>query len=704
MKHEKLLTAFTAWVLAFFTAWGAVGCLTSAFDLTLRSPENMILICGLAALISAALFSLRYGWAAVLCLLALAGGYLWEDGTAARQLWQLLHHLTTIYDRAYGCGVLIIPEDMMGETFFDWPLGILGAWIAVTVSRSVCRRKSVWLPVLSTLLPLCACIVVTDTVPGERWLLMVMAGLILLILTSAVRRENSLQGLRLTVMAALPVTAALMALFAAVPQQGYVNQSEILRENILLAVQDVPKLLDTGMTQLASSLQRQPPKQVDLADLGARIPFTYPVMEVSAQETGTLYLRDQDYDGYDGLGWTAGTDREEAFDSPDGRTETITIRTESRKNIRYLPYYPAGETSLTDGAAENPEGEQEYVITRTHLPEDWRLTACRTGTASDAWPRYLNLPEATRREAEALLAGLYPEGASNTEKADVIAALVIDSGEYDLNSEKMPPSEGDFALWFLRDGERGYCVHFATAAAVLLRAAGVPARYVTGYMLEAEAGQAVTVTEENAHAWAEYYEPNLNVWIPLEATPAEEVPETPTAPRPTAAPETVMPTETTAPAVTEAVTEASLPPETTAPTISEPVPEASEVPEAPEAPEEPAEPVKIPVWLPLLPLLALILAAQRSARLALRRRLQRRGDPNRQALYRWREAVRLARLLKESPTEELIVLAQKAKFSQHELTAEELQLFDSFSRTCLRKLREKPWYLRLIYRYIYAAY
>ena len=106
----------------------------------------------------------------------------------------------------------------------------------------------------------------------------------------------------------------------------------------------------------------------------------------------------------------------------------------------------------------------------------------------------------------------------------------------------------------------------------------------------------------------------------------------------------------------------------------------------------------------MLPVLALGLAAQRSVRLTLRRRWQRTGDVNKQALYRWRESVRLARMLKESPTEELIHLAQKAKFSQHELTAEELMEFDSFNRTCLRRLKKRPWYRQLVYRYLYAAY
>ena len=71
----------------------------------------------------------------------------------------------------------------------------------------------------------------------------------------------------------------------------------------------------------------------------------------------------------------------------------------------------------------------------------------------------------------------------------------------------MPPEAEDFAVWFLEEGETGYCVHFATAATVLLRAAGVPARYVTGYMAPVEASTPTTVSADQAHAWRNIMNP-----------------------------------------------------------------------------------------------------------------------------------------------------------------------------------------------------
>ena len=693
MKHEIKLTALTAVILAVGIAWSAANCFLTAFELSFSHQTVLFLICGLTALGSAVLFSFRHGSVGVLCLLALAAGYVHRDGTALKQLYQLLHHLTSIYDRPYGWGIFPLPEGLSPEAVFDYPLGIWMVLACLSVTYSICRRKSAAFPLLTVILPLCSCIVVTDTVPAESWLMALLAGLILLVLTAPVRQEDAFQGLWLTAIAAPAVVLVLIGLFLAVPQKDYVNHSAVLRENILLAVRNVPQFLDTGMTQLSSKVQPRPPKQVDLAALGARIPFTYPVMTITSESGGTVYLRGRSYDVYGGLSWSASEHRKEAFPAPGGTAHRITVSTEDRKDFRFLSYYPAESVTLTGGLAPNSGRTREYTFTQTILPESWRETAYRTDTGSEAYAEYLALPDSTRQEAASLLEHLYPVNISNTAKADIIAALVTDSARYDLNAPKMPENEEDFALWFLRDGDRGYCVHFASAATVLLRAAGIPARYVTGYMVDAPAGEAVTVTEENAHAWAEYYEPNLGLWIPLEATPAvESVPDvTPSQPTPTAP----VPSEEPEPTTPQPSPAFTAPTEGPEPDLPLPVPEVS-------TPE--VTPIILPLWILLIPPAVLILWSQRILRLRLRRRRQQTGHPNVQALHRWRETVRLSRLLREDPPEELMQLAQKAKFSQYRLTMEELAQFDNFCRSALVRLQEKPWYFKVIYRYIYAVY
>jgi len=73
---------------------------------------------------------------------------------------------------------------------------------------------------------------------------------------------------------------------------------------------------------------------------------------------------------------------------------------------------------------------------------------------------------------------------------------------------------------FLFDQKSGHCEYFASAAALMLRAAGVPTRYVNGF-LGGEwnaVGQYVTVRQNRAHAWVEAYLGEAG-WMRVDATP-----------------------------------------------------------------------------------------------------------------------------------------------------------------------------------------
>ncbi|MCL2840528.1 MAG: transglutaminase domain-containing protein [Defluviitaleaceae bacterium] len=76
-----------------------------------------------------------------------------------------------------------------------------------------------------------------------------------------------------------------------------------------------------------------------------------------------------------------------------------------------------------------------------------------------------------------------------------------------------------FVDHFLFDGQEGYCTYFASAMAVMARMAGVPSRYVEGFVLPPSAGnEATTVTNRMAHAWVEVYLEGFG-WKIVEATP-----------------------------------------------------------------------------------------------------------------------------------------------------------------------------------------
>lgn len=84
-----------------------------------------------------------------------------------------------------------------------------------------------------------------------------------------------------------------------------------------------------------------------------------------------------------------------------------------------------------------------------------------------------------------------------------------------------PPLHGDITDDFLFGTRRGFCEHYASAFAVLMRAAGIPARVVTGY-----AGgewnpvlHYLLVRQSDAHAWVEVWLAKRG-WVRVDPTSA----------------------------------------------------------------------------------------------------------------------------------------------------------------------------------------
>jgi hypothetical protein len=99
-----------------------------------------------------------------------------------------------------------------------------------------------------------------------------------------------------------------------------------------------------------------------------------------------------------------------------------------------------------------------------------------------------------------------------------------------------------------------------------------------------------------------------------------------------------------------------------------------------------------------------LLWLQWKLRLRLRYRRLHNGNENRQALARWRHACFLARLAGSTPPEELLALANKAKFSQHRITQPELDRFDAYFQSRIDAMGRKNVLLQVVYRFVLALY
>lgn len=84
-----------------------------------------------------------------------------------------------------------------------------------------------------------------------------------------------------------------------------------------------------------------------------------------------------------------------------------------------------------------------------------------------------------------------------------------------------PPDNQDFVTYFLYVGKEGYCTYYAAAMTVMCRMAGLPARYVEGFLAMPEADGFAYVTGKDAHAWTEVYFEGFG-WVPFDPTPLQQ--------------------------------------------------------------------------------------------------------------------------------------------------------------------------------------
>ena len=157
--------------------------------------------------------------------------------------------------------------------------------------------------------------------------------------------------------------------------------------------------------------------------------------------------------------------------------------------------------------ASEPRPAIGLLAASTQLPPDNRVQQ-----------RYTALPELDPR-ITAILADVLGDASTPYDKVHKIHAFLTDQGNgfrYSLSTA--PGTSGDDLVDFLTL-RRGYCEQYAGTMAVLVRAAGVPARVAFGYTpgsLQPDGSR--VITSDDAHAWVEVYFQSLG-WVPFDPTP-----------------------------------------------------------------------------------------------------------------------------------------------------------------------------------------
>lgn len=180
----------------------------------------------------------------------------------------------------------------------------------------------------------------------------------------------------------------------------------------------------------------------------------------------------------------------------------------------YAPVMPVSPEGLSSEAPESFSmgGDRIIVPVEGSAYDEYTLfkggepAGANQAYTKYAIPKYTYVQDQMMYELKQFLKskGIDPD---DPDKGALIEAVRSLLSEYTYTTKIDPiPEDEDPVMWFLTKSRSGYCSHFASAGTLLLRACGIPARFVSGYLVKLPAGSVAEVTVKNAHDWTEVFD------------------------------------------------------------------------------------------------------------------------------------------------------------------------------------------------------
>lgn len=269
--------------------------------------------------------------------------------------------------------------------------------------------------------------------------------------------------------------------------------------------------------------------QLGQLKLGNRIVLR---VEPPADRAAPLLLRDASYNVYSSPAWFA-IDAGFAAIQPeaDGETWKFQPGPPTQKRVTVSAYLRRGRGVLTlpngafeierlgvVGVSRNRLGAVKVdeglgLITYTAL---FGPNAAVDGPPDDT---DLRLPPRDAAVLTRIAGDLGLAGRPHAEVLATVAAFFRQNFRYSMYLPDRPPGGTPLADFLLRT-RAGHCEYFATATVLLLRAAGLPARYATGYSVQewSRLERWYVVRSRHAHSWALVWVDGA--WRDVDTTPA----------------------------------------------------------------------------------------------------------------------------------------------------------------------------------------
>ena len=200
------------------------------------------------------------------------------------------------------------------------------------------------------------------------------------------------------------------------------------------------------------------------------------------------------------------------------RTVRIVTRLERGKALLALP---AGTLQISEMAAATVR-RNALGATEAELGGDWAPYVVTAGSTAGGYappqPEDLQVPARERDAFDRLARELGLAGLPAAEIADRVQGHFA-TFSYATYRESAVPSGTTALEDFLQRSKSGHCEYFAAATTLLLRSAGVPARYATGFAVYeySKLEGAYLVRARHAHAWTRAWIDGR--WTDLDTTP-----------------------------------------------------------------------------------------------------------------------------------------------------------------------------------------
>jgi transglutaminase-like putative cysteine protease len=259
-----------------------------------------------------------------------------------------------------------------------------------------------------------------------------------------------------------------------------------------------------------------------------------PQQQFTVESPNESYWVTGAYDRYTGSGWVRTGDPGPyggGLDGPPGGGREVRQTVTATTELGAMPaaWRPTGVGGIAaDRVRVTPQGTlqpastiepgESYTVTsRIADPPESALRGAGTDYPASVVDRYTQLPASTSDRVRERAAEVTADADTPYAKAAAVESYLESSKRYSLTVER---PEGSIADGFLFEMDAGYCTYFATTMVTMLRAEGVPARFVTGYT-PGDAGDDGTYTVRglDSHAWVQVYVPDVG-WVRFDPTPA----------------------------------------------------------------------------------------------------------------------------------------------------------------------------------------